>query len=252
MASSSPLEPLIRSLVLRAPLDEQDRRAILALPYTMKTLEPASYLVREGDPPRHCGVLISGYAYRQKLSGDGGRQIVAIHIPGEALDFQNIFLDEADHSVQMLTRGNVALVPRVPMQELIRVRPQVAHAVMIATLVEASIFREWVLNVGRRSSRARLAHMLCEFAIRLEVAGLADHLGYELPMTQEQLADALGLTPVHVNRTLKTLEADGLIKRSKRNVGFPNWEQMRAIADFNQRYLHLSLQQGAEAASPAS
>src|SRR6185295_170205 len=116
--------------------------------------------------------------------------------PGEAIDLQNIFLDEADHSVQMLTRGEVAFVPRAQLQALVRTRPAIANAVLIATLVEASIFREWVLNIGRRDSRARLAHVLCEFAIRLDAAGLADALGYELPMTQEQLADALGLTPV--------------------------------------------------------
>src|SRR5688500_17183982 len=97
-ASASPLEPLVRSLASRVPLADEDRRAILALPYVLRTLEPASYLVREGVPPLHCAVLLSGYAYRQKLTGEGARQIVALHIPGEALDFQNIFLDEADHS----------------------------------------------------------------------------------------------------------------------------------------------------------
>jgi CRP-like cAMP-binding protein len=225
----------------RSELDEADRAAIIALPYTLRTLEPASYLVREGDPPTHCGVLLSGFAYRQKLTGDGSRQIIAIHIPGESLDLQNIFLDEADHNVQMLTRGDVAFVPRSALQELVRSRPRVAHAVLVTTLVDASIFREWVLNVGRRNSRARLAHVLCEFAIRLEAAGLADELGYELPMTQEQLADALGLTPVHVNRTLKALEVEGLLKRSKRNIAFPDWETMRNVGDFNQRYLHLQM-----------
>ena len=244
---TSPLERMVATLAMRAPLDDGDRKALLALPFTMRMLEPASYLVREGDPPLYCGVLISGYAYRQKLTGEGARQIIALHIPGEAIDLQNIFLDEADHSVQMLTRGEVAFVPRAQLRALVQERVGVAHAVLVATLVEASIFREWVLNVGRRNSRARLAHVLCEFAIRLEAAGLADHLGYELPMTQEQLADAMGLTPVHVNRTLKALEADGLIKRSKRNVGFPNWERMREVADFNQRYLHLAPQKSAAA-----
>ena len=244
-ASASPLESLVRNLAMRAPLAEEDRRALLAVPYAMRTLEAASYIVREGDPPQYCGILVSGYAFRQKLTGEGARQIVAIHIPGEALDFQNILLDEADHSVQMLTRGDVALIHRVHLQALIDSRPAIAHAVLVATLIEASIFREWVLNVGRRNSRQRLAHVLCEFAIRLDAAGLAENRDYELPMTQEQLADTLGLTPVHVNRTLKALEAEGLIKRSKRNVSFPDWERMREVADFNQRYLHLAPQEAA-------
>jgi CRP-like cAMP-binding protein len=239
---SNPLELMVRKLELHSPLEESDRQAILSIPHTVRTLEPSTYTVREGDPPTHCGVLLSGFAYRQKLTSDGSRQIVSLHIPGEALDFQNLFLDVADHSVQMLTRGEMAFIARSELQQLARSSAGVGHAILVTILVEASIFREWVLNVGRRDSRTRLAHVLCEFAIRLEALGLTDRYGYELPMTQEQLADALGLTPVHVNRTLKALEAEGLIKRNKRNVSFPDWEKMREVADFNQRYLHLDQQ----------
>ncbi|WP_114952044.1 Crp/Fnr family transcriptional regulator [Sphingosinicella terrae] len=240
--TKGPLELLLRNLELRTPLSEADRSAVLSLPFTPKTLEPSTYTVREGDPPDRCAVLLSGFAYRQKLTGDGDRQIVAIHVPGEATDFQNLLLDVADHSVQMLTRGDVAFVARRDLQELIRTRPAVGQAVLVKILVEAAIFREWVLNVGRRDARTRLAHLLCEFALRLEAEGLADRYGYELPMTQEQLADATGLTPVHVNRVLKALQADGLIQRSKRNVSFPDWERLRQVGDFNQRYLHLEPQ----------
>jgi CRP-like cAMP-binding protein len=237
-----PLDYLLRNLELRSKLSDEDREAILALPYTLRTLEPSTYTVREADPPTTCCVLVSGFAYRQKLAGDGSRQIVSLHIPGDALDFQNLFLDVADHSVQMLTRAEVAMINRTDLQELARTRPGIAHAILVKILVEASIFREWVLNVGRREARIRMAHLLCEFAVRLEAEGLAEEYRYELPMTQEQLADALGLTPVHVNRTLKALEADGLITRNKRMVSFPDWRRMREAGDFNQRYLHLEPQ----------
>ncbi len=240
--TSNPLHLLLRKLQTHSSLDEEDRQAILALPYTLKTLESHSYTIREGDPPEACAVLVSGFAFRQKLTGDGARQIVAVHIPGEPLDFQSLFLDVADHNVQTLTRAEVAFIPRIELQKLARTRPSVAHAILVMILVEASIFREWVLNVGRRDSRARLAHLLCEFAIRLEAQGLADENGYELPMTQEQLADALGLTSVHVNRTIMALEAEGFIDRDKRRVRFPDWRRMRDIGDFNQRYLHLQPQ----------
>jgi CRP-like cAMP-binding protein len=240
--TQSPLDLLLRKLETHSSLSEEDRQAILSLPYTMKTLEAGSYTVREGDAPSHCAVLLSGFAYRQKLTGDGSRQIVAIHIPGEPLDFQNLFLDVADHSVQTLTRAELAVIPRAELQELARTRSGVGHAILVTILVEASIFREWVLNVGQRDARSRLAHLLCEFAVRLETQGLEEQYGYELPMTQEQLADAVGLTPVHVNRTLKALEADGLITRNRRQVHFPDWERMRGVADFNQRYLHLEKQ----------
>lgn len=240
--SRHPLELLVRNLELRSSLSPEDRKAVLELPCTLRTLEPQSYTVREADAPTSCGVLISGFAYRQKLTGDGSRQIVALLIPGDAIDFQSLFLDVADHSVQMLTRGEVAFVSRSDLQDLARSRAGVGHAILVKILVEASIAREWVLNLGRREARVRMAHLLCEVAVRLEAHDLTDEYSYELPMTQEQLADALGLTPVHVNRTLKALDKDGLITRNKRIVGFPDWWRLREAADFNQRYLHLEPQ----------
>lgn len=242
---SNPLALLLRKLGQHAPLGEEDRKAVLSLPYSMRTLEPQSYIFREGDAPLTCAVLVTGFAYRHKLTGEGSRQIIALHIPGDPLDFQNLFLDEADHNLQTLTRAQLVVVPRVEIQKLARARPAIGNAILINILVDASVFREWVLNIGRRDSRARLAHVLCEFAVRLDAQGLAEEYGYELPMTQEQLADALGLTPVHVNRTLKALEVEGLISRNRRNVSFPDWQRMREIADFNQRYLHLEPQQSA-------
>jgi CRP-like cAMP-binding protein len=241
-APAHPLELLLRKLETHSPLAEEDREAVRSLPFSLKTLEAQSYTIREGDAPTQCGVLVSGFAYRQKLTGEGTRQIVALHIPGEALDFQSLFLDIADHNVQMLTRAEVAFIPRREFQELARSRAAIGHAILITILVEASIFREWVLNVGRRDARTRAAHLLCEFAIRLDAQGLTQDYGYSLPMTQEQLADALGLTPVHVNRTLKALEAEGLINRTGREVSFPDWKRLQDAADFNQRYLHLEPQ----------
>jgi CRP-like cAMP-binding protein len=241
-----PLELLVRNLELRSRLPKADREAVLSLPFTLRTLEPGTYTIREAEPPQTCAVLASGFAYRQKLAGDGSRQIVALHIPGDALDFQNLFLDVSDHSIQMLTRGDVAFVTRADVQDLARSRSAIGHAILVKILVEASIFREWVLNVGRRDSRSRIAHVLCELGVRLEAEGLTSKYEYELPMTQEQLADAVGLTPVHVNRTLKTLEGEGLIKRTKRTISFPDWKRLRATGDFNQRYLHLEPQKSGE------
>ncbi len=238
----APLDLLVRNLRLRSPMSDDDADAIRQLPHAMRTLEAGTYTVREADSSPACGLLISGFAYRQKTSSDGDRQIVSVLIPGDALDFQNLYLDVSDHSVQMLTRGEVAVIQRADLQALIRARPAIGRAIMVNVLTEASILREWVLNVGQRSGKDRAAHLLCEFAIRLKAAGLSEDYGYELPMTQEQLGDALGLTPVHVNRMLKALQADGLITRTKRVVQFPNWEAMRGIAGFNERYLHLTQQ----------
>jgi len=182
---------------------------------------------------------LSGFAYRQKVTGEGTRQIVALCIPGDAIDFQNMFLSISDHGIQILTRAVVADIPREPLQQLMLKRPAIGVAIIHSTLIEASILREWVVNVGRRDARARIAHVLCEFAVRLEARGLASKDGFELPMTQEQLGDATSLTPVHVNRVLKGLQSDGLISRQRRNIQFTDWRALQDTADFTRRYLHL-------------
>jgi CRP-like cAMP-binding protein len=247
-ASDNPLEFLARNLEAHTLLNAADRKALLTLPYKLRTLEAATYLVREGDPPQRCCVVITGLAFRQKSTGDGQRQIIGLQVPGDAIDFQNLFLDVSDHNVQMLTRGTVAEVPRSAFQDIVLARPGVARAILVATLIEASIFREWILNIGRRDARGRLAHLLYEFGVRLEALGMASDHGYELPMTQEQLADATGLTSVHVNRVLKSLEMEGLITRNRRNISFPDWRRLREVGDFNARYLHLNMR-GLEDAS---
>ncbi len=239
MTQPHPLDGVIRKLESHSRLDEEDREAILALPHSLRSLDPGAYLIREGDLPQYCCVIVSGFAFRHKVTGDGQRQILAIHMAGEFVDLQNIFLEMSDHNVQALTRCDVAFVPRPAVEEIARTLPNVARAMWADTLIDASIFREWVVNVGRRSSISRIAHLLCEVALRMEAAGLSKDGIYQLPMTQEQIADAAGLTPVHVNRVLKELGRLGLIVREKRQVSIPDWEELRQIGDFNARYLHV-------------
>lgn len=238
-AREHPLELLIHQLETLSPLSAEDRRLLLALPFRLRRLDPGSYIVREGDKPVQCCVLIRGYAFRQKVTGSGARQILSICVPGDAVDLQNMFLHVSDHSVQLLTQAKVADLPREPLQELVLSRPKIAEAVIQLTLVESSILREWVVNVGRRDARARIAHILCEFAVRLEQRGLTTDHEFELPMTQEQLADATGLTSVHVNRVLKALENDGLITRKRRQIHFRDWRALQEAGDFSRRYLHV-------------
>jgi CRP-like cAMP-binding protein len=234
------LEPLVKKLAYRSRLDTQDRAAIMALPFTVKTLERSQFVVRERELATHSCVMLSGYSIRSKLVVTGNRQIVAIHMKGECVDLQNSLLKVADHSVQMLTPAKVALIAREEVIRLTLERPRIGHAMWIDTLVDGSIFREWIANVGRRDARTRVAHLLCEFALRLKSAGLGDETGYQLPMTQEQLADATGLTPVHVNRTLKALDRDGLIDRSNpRVIHIGDWRKLADVGDFDSNYLHM-------------
>lgn len=233
------LEPLVRKLEMWEPLNASDRAAVLALPFSRRIIEPHQNLVWEGEKPTHSCVLLSGYAYRQKASGNGGRQILSIHLSGDVVDLQNSLLGIADHDVQALTRLEAAAIPVEAIRALAFDRPTVGMAMWYETLVDASIFREWMLNIGRRDARTRIAHLLCEFALRMEAAGLGGLNEYELPMSQEQLADATALTAVHVNRSLMGLEAEGLINRTRRSVRIDDWEKLAKAGDFHPRYLHL-------------
>ncbi|MFA6113269.1 MAG: Crp/Fnr family transcriptional regulator [Sphingomonas sp.] len=235
-----PLSKLVRKLESRAPLSDGDRAAILALPFAERTYEAPAYVLREGEPAKkHCSFVISGLAFRQKLAATGARQIVSIHMAGDVLDLQHLFLNRADHSVQALSRLETAEIDRAALQDLVLERPTIGRAMWIDALIDASIFREWVLNVGRRDAKARVAHLLCEVSVRMEAAGLNDGQGYHLPLTQEQLGDAVGLTSVHVNRTLKALSELGLIRRDKRHVRFDDLDRLKVAADFSALYLHL-------------
>ena len=238
--SSSVMESFIHRLAFRVGLDEADREAIRALPVKLRALEQHQYIVRERDRAEFCCLMLRGFSMRHKVVGTGGRQIVAIHMPGEIVDLQNSLLGVADHSVQMLTAGRAALLARDDIRRISFERPNVGMALWIDTLVDASIFREWIANVGRRDARTRIAHLLCEFALRLKMAGLGNSNNYELPMTQEQLADTTGLTSVHVNRTIKSLEADRLIERiGPRSIVIGDWKKLAETGDFDSNYLHL-------------
>ena len=238
MLDTHDLSPLVRRWSKYADLSEDDRDAILALPFTRKTFGKDAYIVREGQETTECSLLLKGFAFRQKLLRDGGRQIISFHIPSEFVDLQNGVLGMADHNVQSLNRCELAMVPRFALLDLVNACPAIRLGMWVDTLIDASIFREWVVNVGRRDSRARLAHLLCELAFRLERNGANKGGAFDFPLTQEQLADATGLTAVHTNRTLQSLRRDGLIQLTSGNLNVLDWEGLREVGDFDELYLH--------------
>jgi CRP-like cAMP-binding protein len=236
----SALEPMLRRLEYWMPFTAADREAVIGLPHKVKKIEANHYIVREREKPTHSCVMLRGFSIRHKIVGTGHRQICAVHMKGDLVDLQNSLLGVADHSVQMLTRGKIALVPRDDIERIAFERPTVGRAMWIDTLVEAAIAREWIANVGRRDARTRLAHLLCEFSLRLKLAGLGEQTGWELPMTQEQIADATGMTSVHVNRSIRALEAEGLIERANpRSIKIGDWKKLADAGDFDSNYLHL-------------
>ena len=216
-------------------LADEDREALLALPYTLKSFSREHYIVREGQQAHECALLLSGFAFRQKLLRDGARQIISIHIPTEFVDLQNSLLGVADHSVQSLGSCEIAAVPRQAVIELRDRSPAIRTAMWIETLIDASIFREWVLNVGRRDAYTRMAHVLCELLTRLRAVGLVEDHACDLPITQGEF----GVSTVHVNRVLQQLRADGLIELTGDGLKVPDWDRLKEAGEFDPTYLHL-------------
>jgi CRP-like cAMP-binding protein len=233
--------PLVRRWSKHSRISADDRTAILGLPASRRTFGKDGYLVREGQEATECALLLRGFAFRQKLLRDGSRQIISFHIPGEFVDLQNALLGIADHNVQSVNRTEAAMIPRHAIIELATARPAIRVAMWIDTLIDSSIFREWVVNVGRRDSRTRIAHLLCELATRLRANGDGDGDAFDLPLTQEQLADATGLTSVHTNRTLQRLRRDGLIHLNSGSLKILDWHKLREAGDFDELYLHQNI-----------
>ena len=234
------LSIMLRKLKLWVALQPSDEEALLALPHVVQTFPKRKTIIAEGDYVGHCYLILSGFCVRFKMVGDGGRQIVSIHMNGDLVDLHNAIVGVADHSIQTLTECTVAKIPLAPIHELSNTHPRIKDALWHDTLVDGSIYREWVANVGRRHAHARIAHLLCEFALKLEAVSLGEQLDYVLPMNQEELADATGLTSVHVNRTLMELAREGLIERTTpRSVVIGDWKKLAAAGDFDPGYLHL-------------
>jgi CRP-like cAMP-binding protein len=239
MNAAPTLAPMLRKLRLWVNLDEAQEQTLLELPHIVTVIDKQNVFVREGDDVSHCWVVLSGYCVRFKYVGSGGRQIVSIHMKGDLVDLHNALLGVADHGVQTLTSCKMAKIPIEAVRLLSDIDPVIKDALWYDTLVDASIHREWVANVGRRDASTRVAHLLCEFALKLDAVGL-EQMRYELPMTQDQLADATGMTAVHVNRVLQSLEREGLIERATaKSVIIGDWKKLVAAGDFQSDYLHL-------------
>jgi CRP-like cAMP-binding protein len=196
-------------------------------------------IVRAGVTLSHSTLLLDGFACRYKDLADGQRQIQELHVPGDYVDLHGFLLKSLDHNVGAITAVRIALIPHDALREISEQHPHLARMLWFSTLLDASIQREHILSVGRRSALSRVAHLLCELFLRLEVAGLAEADRYRLPLTQNDIADATGLTPVHVNRMLKRLRDDGIATFRGGEVVLHDWGRLQRAAEFDPSYLHL-------------
>jgi CRP-like cAMP-binding protein len=239
MAASSVTDILIRRLETIVKLPQDERDALAALPFMTREIGAGHDVFREHDSPIQCCLILEGHAFRYKMLDEGKRQILSFHIAGDIPDLQSLHLDVMDHGLTTLCASKVAFIPHKVLRPFLHAHPRVADAFWRDTLVDAAIFREWVANVGRRTAFGRLAHLLCESFTRMKSVGLAESQSFEMPVTQEQLGDATGLSAVHVNRTLTDLRDQGLVELSRHRVIVKDWQGLQDAAGFDPTYLHL-------------
>lgn len=226
-----------RFLAAFAAADE--RRAIEAVALPARALSAQTDLVREGDATDRLYVLTEGWAYRYKTTRDGSRQIVALVVPGDVANLDTLMFGRADFGVRTLTEAKIVAIPCGELLALATYHAGIGMVLTRFALMENAILSQWALCLGRMSAQQRLAHLLCEMGQRLAPEHKEDDsMSFDMPLTQEQLADTLGLTSVHVNRMLQHLRGEGLVETTGRRISFPDVARLRDVADFDARYLH--------------
>ena len=231
--------PLTRKLELFGPLPVDDRRLLDEVVDRTRVLGPHEDIIREGEAPNDVHLVLKGFACRYKLVPDGDRQIFAYLIPGDFCDLNGFILKAMDHTIATLSSCTIVDIPRERVLEMAR-RPEIGRALWWATLVDEAILREWIVNLGQRDAEHRIAHLFCELHLRMASVDLVDDGTLELPITQSELGDTLGLSVVHVNRCLQKLRASGLIMLKHGRLVIPDVGLLHAMCDFNPNYLHLA------------
>ena len=240
----SDTNPFVRKVESTAlfPLSDDERAALFKLPMRVERFEAYQDIVREGDQPSHCFTVLDGFVSVYKSTQAGKRQISAYHVPGDVPDLQSLHLKVLDINMSTVGPCKLGFIQHDAVRALLREHPRLGAAFWRISLTDAAMVREWLLNTGRREAYPRMAHLICELVTRLEAVGLAPDRTCAFPMTQSELADALGITSVHVNRTLGDLRDAGLITVRNRRLTVHNWDGLVAAGEFYPTYLHLGSQ----------
>ncbi|MET0222397.1 MAG: Crp/Fnr family transcriptional regulator [Bradyrhizobium sp.] len=230
---------LARKLEGFVRLDDGDRKYLDEIVRPVRRVLAHTDIIKEGDAPSDVRLILQGFACRNKVTPDGDRQIMAYLLPGDFCDVHVAILKQMDHSITTLSDCDVVEIPIASIEGM-TTRPNLARALWWATLVDEATLREWLVNLGTRDARQKVAHLFCELLVRLRVVGLANGREYKLPITQQDLADTVGLSNVHVNRVLQGMRADGLIELESKVLTILDFDALVTISHFNPNYLHLS------------
>lgn len=240
-SDTSPFARFLDKLLRHSVLGTKEREAILGLSVRPSQVRANADIVRVGETVDHACLVVEGLVGRFEQTRDGQRQITSLHMPGDMIDVHSVVVPRSSSALQALCTTTVLRVPHVALQDLVERFPTIGAAFWRECSVDAAILSQWVANVGRRDAQSRLAHLFCELGVLMEQAGLGSRCAFDLEATQTHLADALGLTPVHVNRTLKALKDAGLVRVEGRTVHILDWDALSSVGDFNESYLHLRL-----------
>ena len=232
--------PLIRRLASFSDLGADDCATLELLCRSPGRGHVEGALVGEKGRPEAAVCFLEGWGYRYIVTAEGRCQIVALLLPSDICEPYGYLLGTTDYPLGVQGRAEIVIVPGPTIAGLTKRHPAIVQALLRSTLVDGAILRQWLVNVGQRDARQRLAHLFCELWYRLNQVGHADEGGFECPLTQEQLGGILALTAIHVNRTLKQLRTEGLISFQQKRVGLPDRKRLEQVAGFDPRYLHLA------------
>lgn len=232
--------PLLDRFVSSTDLTTAERTALGQLPYTTEKVLAGEGVAWAGDRPSRSFLILGGLLSTSKALADGEVQIMAFHIPGDMPDLQSLHLEVLDSDIGAITECELAFMAHQDLRQLCAEHPRLASLLWRMTLVDAAIYREWVVNVGQRPALSRLAHLFCELIMRMEMAGRAKDGSCHLGVTQQHLSEATGLSPVHLNRTLQELRARNLVSFGQGRLTVHDREELELLADFRTDYLHVA------------
>lgn len=245
------LAAFLKRLRLRSDLDEEEANAILRMEGRVEQRRRGDEIVLRGDRTTHASLIVDGLAARYDQTDSGARQYTALHIPGDMCDLHSAVLPGATWGIEAVNPVTILRVPHAALLAAARDYPAIAHAFWRDTTADAGILSKWVGNLGRKTAIGRMAHLICEVGTRMEHAGLGTRTDFRMSLTQEQLSDALGLTSVHVNRTLQTLRGEGLVRTEYKRIEVLDWNGLATCADFHEDYLQY-IRQPSPRPSPAT
>lgn len=234
--------PFIRRLERFAVLSDEDRTTLAKISAEPRLIGARTDLIREGDDPDGALLVMEGMACRYKQRAGGQRHIVAYLLPGDLVNLDVVLLKKMDHTISTMSACKVVRLAPKTITDILEHHPAIVLALRTSTLVDEAILRAWLVSIGCRSAVERIAHLFCELLLRLQAVGLVSNNSYDLPITQMDLADTLGLSSVHMNRSLQELRRMGLIELTNRRLTILDMPQLKAIAEFNAYYLQLEKQ----------